>query len=422
MKKRLFIWIVVGLVIIGGGGWFLKHYYDQRTLEPIRVGILHSLSGVMAISESQLADATLMAIDEINLSGGLLGRPIKAVVADGRSDWPTFAKEAEGLITEENVSVIFGCYTSASRKSVKPVVEKHNRLLFYPVPYEGIEQSPNIVYNGASPNQLLIPAVKWCFDHLGKTFFLVGSDYIWPRTAHAIMKDLITALRGEILGEEYILVGSNDVDAIVDKIVQKKPAVILSTIIGTTNIAFYEKLRSAGITPDKIPIMAFAISEVELAQMNPEELAGNYGCWSYFQSVDSETNRKFVRRFKRKYGPKRVINDSIEAGYFGVYIWAQSVRDAGSAQVEAVRKAIGDQSFEAPEGIVYIDGDTHHTWKTVRIGKIQKDGQFDIVWSSKKPVRPVPYPIYRTKSEWEKLIMGLYHSWGGSWANPGKKK
>lgn len=420
MYKKTLIGIVLCLILIGGGWWYFKQYH-QRDREPIKVGILHSLSGVMAISESQLIDATLIAVDEINLNGGLLGRTIKPVVADGCSDWPTFAKKAESLITEDGVAVIFGCYTSASRKNVKPVVEKYDRLLFYPVPYEGVEQSPNIVYNGASPNQLYIPAVKWCFDHLGKRFFLVGSDYIWPRTVHTVMKDLISALRGKILGDEYVLVGSDDVDKIVEKIVKTKPDVILSTLVGTTNIAFYDKLRSAGIKPDKIPAMAFAISEVELAQMNAEELAGNYSCWSYFQSVDSKTNRGFVKRFKTKYGQNRMINDSIEAGYFGVYIWAQSVRDAGSTEVGAVRKALADQSFEAPEGIVYIDGDTQHTWKTVRIGKIRKDGQFDIVWSSKKPVRPVPYPIYRTKSEWEKLILDLYIGWGERWANPGNK-
>ena len=418
--KKFLIGIILCLILIGG--WFFYQQYPREQFEPIKVGILHSLSGVMASSASQLADATSLAIDEINLSGGLLGRQIKPVIADGRSDWPTFAKEAARLIMEENVSVIFGCYTSASRKSVKPIVEKCNRLLFYPTPYEGIEQSPNIIYNGASPNQLYIPAVKWCFDNLGKKFFLVGSDYIWPRTANAIMKDLITALRGKILGDEYILMGSQDVGDVVEKIVKSRPDVILSTIVGPTNVAFYEKLRLAGITSEKIPTMAFGISEVESTQMNPEELAGNYSSWSYFQTVDSKTNRDFVKRFLKKYGSERVINDSIEAGYFGVYLWAQSVRDAGSTELAAVRKALADQSFEAPGGIVYIDGDTQHTWKTVRIGKIRKDGQFDIVWSSKKPIRPVPYPIYRTKSEWEKFIIDLYIGWGESWSNPGKKK
>lgn len=418
MVRKPLIWITP-LVLVLAGLWYGWHRV-QGNRGPIKVGVLHSLTGVLALSESQLADASLLAIDEINQEGGLLGRPVKPVIGDGCSDWPTFASEAERMITQEKVSAIFGGYTSASRKQVKPVVEKYNSLFFYPVPYEGVEESPNIVYNGASPNQLYIPAVKWCFDHLGRRFFLVGSDYIWPRTVHVLMKDLISALRGEILGEEYLLVGSDDVKGVMEKILLTKPDVILSTIVGTTNIAFYQELLAAGITPAETPAMAFAISEVELAYMDPSQLAGNYSCWSYFQSVDSETNREFLRRFKKKYGEDRVVNDSIEAGYFGVHIWAQAVLDAGTTDVDEVRKALADQSYEAPGGIVFIDGDNLHTWKIVRIGKIRTDGQFDIVWSSEKPVRPVPYPIYRTKSEWNRLVEDLYIAWGGSWSNPEK--
>jgi urea transport system substrate-binding protein len=418
MTKKPFLWIIPLLLFVAG--ILYVGYYISADNEPIKVGILHSLTGVMAMSESQLADASLMAIDEINREGGLLGRRIQPIMGDGRSDWPTFSAEAERMITREKVCAIFGGYTSASRKAVKPVVEKYNNLFFYPVPYEGVEESPNIVYNGASPNQLYIPAIKWCFDKLGKRFFLIGSDYIWPRTVNVLMKDLITALRGEILGEEYLLVGSNEVTEAVKKIALTRPDVIVSTIVGTTNIPFYEELRKAGISSAQIPTMAFAISEVELAQMTASHVAGNYSCWSYFQSVNTESNRQFVSRFKERYGKDRVVNDSIEAGYFGVHIWAQAVRDAGTTDTDDVRHALADQSYEAPGGIVFIDGDNLHTWKTVRISRIRDDGQFDIVWSSKKPVRPVPYPIYRSKSEWNQLIEDLYATWGGSWSNPGK--
>jgi urea transport system substrate-binding protein len=418
MTKKAFLWIIPVLFFIAG--ILYVGYYNSANKEPIKVGVLHSLSGVMAMSESQLADASLMAIDEINREGGLLGQRIKPIMGDGRSDWPTFAAEAERMITREKVCAIFGGYTSASRKEVKPVVEKYNNLFFYPVPYEGVEESPNIVYNGASPNQLYIPAIKWCFDKLGKRFFLIGSDYIWPRTVNVLIKDLITALRGEILGEEYLLVGSNEVSEAVEKIALTQPDVIVSTIVGTTNIPFYEELRKAGITSAQIPTMAFGISEVELAQMNASHLAGNYSCWSYFQSVNTESNRQFVSRFKERYGEDRVVNDSIEAGYFGVRIWAQAVRDAGTTDTDDVRRALADQSYEAPGGIVFIDGENLHTWKTVRISRIRDDGQFDIVWSSKKPVRPVPYPIYRSKSEWKQLVEDLYAAWGGAWSNPGK--
>ena len=228
MGKKIVITIVI--IISTFAGWQYFHLQKGLTGEPIKVGILHSFTGTMAISEKSVADATLMAIEEINQQEGLLGRKIEPIITDGRSDWPTFAREADRLITEKKVSVIFGCWTSACRKSVKPVVEKYNHLLFYPVQYEGLEQSPNIVYNGAAPNQQIIPAIKWCFDNLGKRFFLVGSDYVFPRTANAIMKDVIAALRGEVLGEEYIPLGSKDVKEIVRKIVRAKPDLAIALI------------------------------------------------------------------------------------------------------------------------------------------------------------------------------------------------
>jgi urea transport system substrate-binding protein len=373
----------------------------------------------MAISETSVAEATAMAIEEINQQGGLLGRNIEAIVVDGRSDWPTFAREAERLITEEKVSVIFGCWTSGCRKTVKPVLEKYNHLLFYPLQYEGLEQSPNIVYTGAAANQQLIPAVKWCFDHLGRKFFLVGSDYVFPRTANAIIKDQIAALRGEVVGENYIRLGSRDVKEAVRKISQLRPDVILNTINGDTNVAFFRELRAAGITPKEVPTMSFSVAEDELHILGASEMAGDYASWNYFQSIAGDANAAFVKNFKGKYGQQRVTDDPMEAGYFGVYLWAQAVTDVNSANVRAVRQAIKHQSFNAPEGLVYIDGENQHTWKTVRIGKIRKDGQFEIVWTSDRPVRPVPYPIFRLRTEWELFLQSLYDGWGGHWANPG---
>ncbi len=393
----------------------------EKASEPIKVGVLHSLTGTMAISEKSVRDATLMAIDEINAKGGVLGRQIQPIVVDGKSDWPTFAAEAERLITQEKVSVIFGFWTSASRKTAKPVFEKHNHLLFYPVQYEGLEQSPNIVYTGAAPNQQIIPAVKWAFDQGHRKFFLVGSDYVYPRLANEIIKLQVAALRGEIIGEEYALLGSNNVADMVQKIVKTKPDIILNTINGDTNVVFFEALRAAGVTPEKIPTISFSIAEDELRSMNPGKMAGDYAVWNYFQSIDSKENREFVRRFKDKYGADRVTDDPIEAGYFGVYLWAQAVKDAGNVDVSAVRKAILNQSFNAPGGIVTVDSENQHTWKTVRIGRIKADGQFDIVWSSDKAIRPVPYPVYKSKTEWEKLLADLYNGWGQNWANPSKE-
>ncbi len=418
MNKKIITTIGI-LVYSLLGCWF---YGCGKSISeiPIKVGILHSLTGTMAISEKPVVEATLMAIEEINQKGGILGRKIKPIVVDGRSDLLTFAKEAERLITREKVSVVFGCWTSASRKTVKPIFEKHNHLLFYPVQYEGIEQSPNIIYTGAAPNQQIIPAVNWSIENLGKRFFLVGSDYVFPRMANTIIKDYITALGGEVLGEEYILLGSSDVNKIVQKITAVRPDVILNTINGDSNMAFFRELRNAGIKPDDIPTMSFSISESELSTLGTEHMVGDYASWNYFQSLDTAENRGFVERFKMKAGNERSTDDPMEAGYFGVYLWAQAVREAGTDDVNEVLKAVVDQSLLAPEGLVSIDFKNNHTWKTVRIGKIKEDGQFDIVWNSEKPIRPVPYPIIRSKSEWNVLLQKLYTDWGRKWENPGK--
>ncbi|MBW8780411.1 MAG: urea ABC transporter substrate-binding protein [Verrucomicrobia bacterium] len=388
---------------------------------PIKVGILHSLTGTMAISETSVRDATLLAIEEINAAGGVLGQQLEPVVADGCSNWPVFAREAERLITQERVAVVFGCWTSASRKTVRPVFEKHDHLLFYPVQYEGLEHSPNIVYTGAAPNQQITPAVKWSFDHLGRRFFLVGSDYVFPRVANAIIRAQVVALGGEIVGEEYLSLGSLSAEKVAGEIVQAHPDVVLNTINGDSNAAFFKALREAGITPKAIPTVSFSIAENELRQFPPElMMAGDYAVWNYFQSVDSAENNRFVAAFRARFGRDRVTNDPMEAAYFGVHLWAQAVGIAGTTQVTAVRQSLGGLSLAAPEGIVTIDAATQHTWKTVRIGRIRPDSQFDIVWSSTNPIRPLPYPSFRSEAEWDALLKNLQDRWGGAWAQPVK--
>lgn len=388
---------------------------------PIKVGVLHSLSGTLAISEKPVVESTLLAIEEINHSGGVLGRRIEPIVVDGKSDWQEFARQAERLITQDKVATIFGCWTSASRKTVKPVFEEYNHLLIYPVQYEGLEQSPNIIYTGAAPNQQIIPAVKWAFENLGKKFFLVGSDYVFPRSANEIVKAQVKALKGEIVGEEYLLLGSKDVKQIIDKIKRNKPSVILNTINGDSNIAFFKALRQAGITPDKIPAISFSIAESELQAMGAE-VVGDYAVWNYFQSVRTPENQAFISAFQAKYGKDRVVNDPMEAAYFGVKLWAQAVAKAKSDQTSAIRTALIRQSYNAPQGVVYIDPQSHHTWKTVRVGKITADRQFDIVWSSGRPVQPIPYPVYKSKEEWQSFLGAMYQGWGGNWANLGLKE
>lgn len=389
---------------------------------PIKVGVLHSQTATMAISERPVIDATLLAIAELNERGGVLGRPIEAVVEDGKSDWPTFAAKAEKLITDNKVCVLFGCWTSSSRKTVLPVLNKHDHLLFYPVQYEGLEESPNIVYTGAVPNQQIIPAVKWCTSFLKKKkFFLVGSDYVFPRCANAIIRDAVATLDGEIIGEEYLLLGDSDATEIVRKIVESQPEVILNTINGDSNIAFFRSLRAAGVSPNAIPTISFSISEEELSNLNSMDIVGDYAAWSYFHTVDRPQNRAFVDRFQARYGKQRLVSDPMEAAYCGVHLWAKAVEEAGSENVEAVRKTVKHQEYEAPGGKVQVDPKTQHTSKFFRVGQITAEGRFEIVFSSEGPISPMPYPNTRSKADWDGLLLDLNLRWGGRWANPGRE-
>ncbi|PUE65378.1 urea ABC transporter substrate-binding protein [Arcobacter lacus] len=391
--------------------------FSKVYAESIKVGILHSLSGTMSISEQSVVDSTLFAIDEINNNGGVLGRKIEPITKDGASNWNTFAKEAENLITKDKVNVVFGCWTSASRKTVKPLFEKYNHLLFYPVQYEGLESSPNIIYTGAAPNQQIIPAVKWAMDTIGKRFYLVGSDYVFPHSANAIMKDQIKSQNGEVLAEKYVLLGSSDVESIVEDIVKKRPDIILNTINGDTNVAFFKALRKRGITPSVIPTISFSIAESELKAMGTESFEGDFVAWNYFQSIESNKNQIFIKAFKKRYGEQSVITDPMEAAYISVHLWAQAVKIANSIELKDVKSALKNLSFAAPEGAVSVDAKSNHIWKNVRIGQIQKDGQFKIIWDTPKPVRPLPYPSYRTKKEWDEFLNALYIQWDKNWAN-----
>lgn len=386
--------------------------------DPVRVGVLHSLSGTMSVSETVVVDAVLFAIDEVNQSGGVLGRPLKAVVADGRSDWPTFAREAERLITGEKVAVVFGCWTSASRKTVIPIFEQHDHLLIYPVQYEGVETSPCVVYMGAAPNQQIIPAVEWAIQSRSKKrFFLVGSDYVFPRTANEVLKDQIRKLGGEIVGEKYIPLGSADVGGVVAAVKQSKPDMILNTINGDTNVAFFRALRAAGITPQMIPTMSFSIGEQELRSLNAADTAGDYAAWTYFQSVDTPENRDFVNRFHEKF-PQRSVTDPMEAAYVGVHLWARAVNEAQSLDPKSVRRAMLNQRWAAPEGPVRVDADTQHCYNTPRIGRIRDDGQFEILWTAPAPVRPQPFPPSRSAADWRVYLHDLHAGWGNQWSAP----
>jgi urea transport system substrate-binding protein len=376
----------------------------------------------MSISEKPVVQSVELAIEQINASGGLLGgRKVQEVVADGQSDSAIFAKEAQRLLEQEKVTVVFGCWTSASRKTVRPIFEKAGGLLFYPVQYEGLEQSPNIIYLGAAPNQQIIPAVKWAMDNLGDRFYLVGSDYVFPRAANAVISDQLKALGGHILGEDYVPLGSMDVQSMVDHIVATHPDVILNTINGGTNIAFFKALRAAGVSPKTIPTISFSIGESELGSLNPATCAGDYAVWNYFQSLPGPRNADFVEAFRSKYGAESVVSDPMEAAYCAVKLWAQAVEEAGTDDTAAVQKTILDQSMAAPEGVILIDPATQHAWRPVRVGRIRADGQFDIIWDSHRPIRPEPYPLSRTREAWEQFLVNLQTGWNGRWAAPAQK-
>ncbi|MBD2187004.1 urea ABC transporter substrate-binding protein [Pseudanabaena mucicola] len=361
--------------------------------DTIKVGILHSLSGTMAISEKSLVDATQLAIEEINKAGGVLGKQIEAIVEDGASDWPTFAEKAKKLIDQDKVVAVFGCWTSASRKAVLPVFESKDHLLFYPVQYEGQECSKNIFYTGAAPNQQIEPSVDWLLKNKGKEFFLVGSDYVFPRTANTIIKAQLEASGGKVVGEDYLPLGNSEVTPIISKIKQALPngGVIYNSLNGDSNVAFFKQMQGAGLTADKYPSMSVSIAEEEVKAIGPEFLKGHYAAWNYFMTVDNPANKKFVEAFKAKYGADRVTNDPMEAGYIAVNIWAQAVKKAGKADdLEAVRMAALGQTFDAPEGKVTMEN-SHHLSKFVRIGEVTADGQFKIVNETKEAVAPLPW-------------------------------
>jgi urea transport system substrate-binding protein len=410
--------LLAGLAGLAGLVWFgLDRLLVNRS--PITVGILHSQSGPMAVSEKSMVDAEVLALEEINRDGGLLGRRVQWVIADGASDWGTFAQQAERLIRDDRVQVVFGCWTSASRKSVLPIFEAADHLLIYPMAYEGLEQSRNVVYTGAAPNQQITPAVQWCHESLGaRRFFLVGSDYIWPHCVNAIASDQINGVGDEIVAERYVPFGSTDVDAVVREVVATRPDVVLSSIVGDSAIAFFRQLREAGIRPDKTPVVSFSIAEDELRTMPAEDIVGHYASWSYFQSIDRPENLSFVRDFKARYGDDRTTSDVIAAASNSVRLWAQAVREAETSDPRQVRNALRRQSLDAPEGIIAVDPDTQHTWRPVFIGRMRSDGQFDIVWSSHTAVRPVPFPMSRSRTAWERFVNDLQRSWGGKWSNP----
>jgi urea transport system substrate-binding protein len=402
--RRLFLKSGVLAVALAAAGFASAPAYAADT---IKVGVLHSLSGTMAISETSLKNMALFTIDDINAHGGVLGKKLEPVVVDPASNWPLFAEKARQLLTKDKVAAVFGCWTSVSRKSVLPVFEELNGLLFYPVQYEGQELSQNVFYTGAAPNQQAIPAVEYLMSKQGggaKRFFLLGTDYVYPRTTNKILRAFLHSkgVKDSDISEVYTPFGHADYQTIVADIKKfsagGKTAVI-STINGDSNVPFYKELGNQGVKATDVPVVAFSVGEEELKGIDTKPLEGHLAAWNYFMSVKNPVNGKWVadyRAWAKKKGipgaDKLVTNDPMEATYVGIHMWAQAVAKAGTTDVNAVRKAMAGQSYKAPSGFVLtMDEKNHHLHKPVMIGEVQPNGQFSVVWKTKAPVVAQPW-------------------------------
>jgi len=413
MKRRQFLKTSAGLVAASYAPWSTNVFSADNA--PIKVGVLHSLSGTMAISETALKNTALMTFEEINAKGGVMGRPLEAVVVDPASNWPLFAEKARQLLTQDKVAAVFGCWTSVSRKSVLPVFEELNGLLFYPVQYEGEELSQNVFYTGAAPNQQAIPACEYLMSEEGggaKRWFLLGTDYVYPRTTNKILRAFLKAKKVDEkdIEEIYTPFGHSDYQTIVGNI--KKFAAggktaVVSTINGDSNVPFYKELGNQGLKATDVPVVAFSVGEEELRGIDTKPLVGHLAAWNYFMSLKNPQNEAFIKLYKT-WAKKNnvpnldtvVTNDPMEATYVGIHMWAQGVEKAKSIEVDKVRPAVCGQTFKAPCGFTLtMDKTNHHLHKPVFIGEVTANGQFNVVWKTKGPIRAQPWSPYIAGNE-----------------------
>lgn len=364
--------------------------------DTVRVGILHSITGTMAISEEGSVQAEILAIEQINAMGGVLGRKIEYVQEDGASDWPTFADRANKLLRQDKVAAVFGCWTSASRKAVLPIFERHNGMLYYPTFYEGLEQSPNVIYTGQEATQQILAGLDWVNRDKGaKTFYLIGSDYIWPRTSNKIARIHIEQhLGGQVVGEDYFPLGHTSFNSVINRIRLRKPDVIFASVVGGSNVAFYRQLKAAGLdmTKEDFTLLTISVTEDEILGIGGDNIQGAYASMKYFQSLDNPNNEAFVKAFRERWGQNAVIGDVTQAAYLGPWLWKAAVEAAGSFDVDKVRAASpGIELTTAPEGYVRIH-ENHHLWSKTRIGHAQRDGQFRVVFETEELMEPNPFP------------------------------
>jgi len=391
---------LAALALVAGGAWVLLRM--GRAQEPVRLGILMSRSGAMAESEEPVLEAALLAVEELNQRGGLLGRRVEAVVADGASDPEVFAREARSLITKARVSTILGCWTTASRKAVRAVVEAQGNLLIYPMQFEGLEQSKSVIYTGAAPNQSLAPALGYAVERLGRRVFLAGTANFYTRASMEIAADHAKLLGAEVVGRRML--GEADeaeLEELAREVAASRADVLVSMLSGDVAAALLARLKQRGLGPERLPALLIGLSEPEAARPAAAPLIGHYSAWSYFQSLPGEDNARFLQRFRARYGTGRVVGDAMQTAYLSVGLWAQAVRLARSTEPRLVREAFLSQSLAAPEGAVQVDSDTQYTWRRARVARLNGNRQFEVLWESAGPLEPVPFPGSRRRADWE---------------------
>lgn len=364
------------------------------TDDTVTVGILHSLSGTMAISETGSVEAEILAIEQINEMGGILGRQIEIIQEDGASDWPTFADRSRKLLRQDNVAAVFGCWTSASRKAVLPIFERENGMLFYPTFYEGLEQSPNVIYTGQEATQQILAGINWAWEERGaRTFYLIGSDYIWPRTSMKIARIHIEdVLGGEVVGEDYYALGHTNFGSAINRVRLRRPDMVFHAVVGGSNVAWHRQLNAAGINGENQDVLAISVTEDEVLGIGGENVEGFFSSMKYFQSLDNENNKAFVAAFKERWGDDSVIGDVTQAAYLGPWLWKEAVERAGSFDIDEIRKHLpGIELDTAPEGYVKVH-ENHHLWSYGRVARWNRDGQAEVVWQSDDLMEPDPFP------------------------------
>ena len=439
-SRRVFLALgALGVLGVAGGAWVrtslhrgpeTKHTGDgpakpaptPAPLPPIKVGILHSLTGSLAVSERPLVDASELAIEELNVQGGLLGRTIEAVELDGKSEVTAdsaFTRAAERLITKEKVAAVFGGYGSGGRKAIRPYFEQYDHLLFYPGQYEGLEESPNIVYTGSTPNQFVIPSLKWATEHLSvKRVFFVGTDGLRAHAISALIDDALVELGGDLVGKHFALVGESQFDSTVKRIKHAKPQLIINTLVGDSSVSFFRSLVEAGIAPSSMPVLSYTLGENELAQLGSMNLSGQYIARTRFPVSPGVQPDTFEQRFKKKYGEHRVVSDLMESAYYGVLLWAEAVRRAGSEDVVRVRAALREREYDIAGAHLRVDASNQHLWKVFQVGQINKQNRIQIIKTGDAPIPPIPFPAPRTRAEWQTFADALYQKWGNNWSNP----